>query len=58
MTGAAMHFARVLFIAKFAEAVYVPHAFEKRSQRTPKRDLELARQRPRALVKQRPQGGS
>ena len=44
--------------AKFDEAIYVLHAFEKRSQRTPKRDLELARQRPRALVKQRPQGGS
>ncbi len=45
---------RIVFIAKLAEAVYVLHAFEKRSQRTPKRDLELARQRLRA---QRPQGG-
>ena len=45
---------RIVFIAKLAEAVYVLHAFEKRSQRTPKRDLELARQRLRV---QRPQGG-
>ena len=48
---------RVVYVAKFAEAVYVLHAFEKRSQRTSKRDLELARQRLRALVKQRPRGG-
>ena len=36
---------RVLYVAKFDEAVYVLHAFQKRAQRTPKRDLELARQR-------------
>jgi phage-related protein len=33
---------RVLYIAKFDEAVYVLHAFQKRTQRTPKRDVELA----------------
>ncbi len=48
---------RVLYLAKFDEAVYVLHAFQKRSQRTPKRDLELARQRLRELLKQRRQGG-
>ena len=48
---------RVVYLAKFDEAVYVLHAFQKRSQRTPKRDLELARQRLRELVKQRRQGG-
>ena len=48
---------RVVYLAKFAEAVYVLHAFEKRSQRTPKRDLELARQRLRDLVTQRREGG-
>jgi len=48
---------RVVYLAKFTEAVYVLHAFEKRSQRTPKRDLELARQRLRDLVTQRRQGG-
>lgn len=36
---------RVLYIAKFDDAVYVLHAFQKRTQRTPKRDVELARQR-------------
>ena len=48
---------RVLYLAKFAEAVYVLHAFQKHSQRTPKQDLELAKQRLRALLKQRRQGG-
>jgi phage-related protein len=36
---------RVLYVAKFAEAIYVLHAFEKKSQRTAKRDLDLAQQR-------------
>jgi len=48
---------RVIYLAKFDEAVYVLHAFEKRSQRTPKRDLELARQRLRGLLKQRGREG-
>lgn len=48
---------RVVYLAKFEEAVYVLHAFEKRSQRTPKRELELARHRLRTLLKQRPRGG-
>ena len=44
---------RVLYVAKFAEAVYVLHAFEKRSRKTARVDLEVARQRYRALVRQR-----
>lgn len=44
---------RVLYVAKFAEAVYVLHAFEKRSRRTAKRDVGLARQRYRELIRQR-----
>ena len=34
---------RVLYLAKFAEAVYVLHAFEKRTRQTRKADIELAR---------------
>jgi len=41
---------RVLYIAKFAEAVYVLHAFEKRSRKTPQGDVELAQRRFRELV--------
>ena len=44
---------RVLYIAKFAEAVYILHAFEKRTRRTVKDDLDLARQRLRLLLNQR-----
>src|SRR2546422_10893236 len=44
---------RVLYVAKFAEAVYVLHAFEKRTRPTPKDDVELARSRLRLLLSQR-----
>ena len=36
---------RVLFVARFEEAIYVLHAFEKKSQRAPVADLALARVR-------------
>lgn len=47
---------RVLYVAKFAEAVYVLHAFEKRSRKTDRHDIELGRQRFRALVRLRESG--
>jgi phage-related protein len=43
----------VLYVAKFAEAIYVLHAFEKKSQRTAKRDLDLAQQRLAELLRRR-----
>lgn len=36
---------RILYIAKFEEAVYVLHAFEKKSRRTRNADLDLGRAR-------------
>jgi phage-related protein len=36
---------RVLYVASFAEAVYVLHCFHKKRQRTRRYDVELARQR-------------
>ncbi len=36
---------RILYVAKFAEGVYVLHAFEKRTQRASRRDLALAKKR-------------
>lgn len=48
---------RVLYVATFPEAVYVLHTFEKRTRKTSKSDLELARQRFRALVAQRRRRG-
>ena len=44
---------RVVYVATFAEAVYVLHGFEKRTRKTSRRDLELARERYRALVAHR-----
>jgi phage-related protein len=40
---------RVIYIAAFPDAIHVLHAFEKKSQRTPQRDLELAGARLRQL---------
>ena len=46
---------RVLYVAKFAEGIYVVHAFGKKAQRTPQADIEIARQRFSALVNERRQ---
>jgi phage-related protein len=48
---------RVLYVAKFVEAVYVLHVFEKKTQRTARADVELARARYRQLVLLRNQQG-
>jgi len=44
---------RICYVAKFAEAIYVLHAFEKRTRKTLQHDVGLARQRYQALVAQR-----
>jgi phage-related protein len=44
---------RIFYIAKFDEAVYVLHAFEKKTQKTPRRDIELARARLEQVVAKR-----
>ncbi len=36
---------RVVYIARFQEAVYVLHAFQKKTRKTRQQDLDLARQR-------------
>jgi len=36
---------RVIYVAKLEDAVYILHAFRKKSQKTPKQDIELARRR-------------
>jgi len=41
---------RVLYVARFEEGVYVLHAFEKRSRKTPARDIEAARTRLREAL--------
>lgn len=44
---------RVFYVATFADAIYVLHAFEKRTRKTAPRDVQLARDRFRALVTKR-----
>jgi phage-related protein len=34
-----------LYVAKFRDIVYVLHVFEKKTQRTPKADIEKAKRR-------------
>ena len=41
---------RVICVAKLAEAVYVLHCFQKKTQKTSKADLDLAEARYRALL--------
>ena len=36
---------RVVYFARRADAVYVLHAFHKKTQRTPKKDLEIVKRR-------------
>ena len=44
---------RVFYVATRAEALYVLHAFEKKSRKAAKPDVELARIRFRALAQER-----
>ena len=44
---------RVLYVSRFAEGVYVLHGFEKRSRKSPKGNVELARKRYRELLEKR-----
>ena len=36
---------RILYVTRFEEAIYVLHAFEKKTQRTARADLDLAKRR-------------
>lgn len=42
----------VIYVARFADAVFVPHCFEKKSQPTSRLDIDLATRRYRQLVKE------
>ncbi|MCA1324554.1 type II toxin-antitoxin system RelE/ParE family toxin [Herbaspirillum seropedicae] len=43
---------RVIYIARFADAVYVLHCFQKKTQKTSKGDLDIASKRYRDLLKE------
>jgi phage-related protein len=42
---------RVIYTARMAKAVYILHAFEKKSQATARRDIELAQTRYREITR-------
>jgi phage-related protein len=44
---------RVMYVAKFEEAVYVLHCFQKKTQATSKQDKDIAEARYRAVVNAR-----
>jgi len=44
---------RVIYVAKFEEAIYVLHTFEKKTRKTPKQAIDLAKRRFQTLVKLR-----
>jgi phage-related protein len=44
---------RIFYVAKFPEAVYVLHAVTKQSQKTPKREIEIAATRFRHVTNER-----
>ena len=44
---------RVIYVARFEEAVYVLHAFEKKTRKTREADIDLAKARYKALVGKR-----
>ncbi len=44
---------RTLYIAKFDESIYVLHAFQKKSRKTPVKEIEIARRRLQKLTRDR-----
>jgi len=45
---------RVVYLARLADAIYVLHAFQKKTRTTAKADIEIATRRYRELMKGRP----
>lgn len=43
---------RVIYVAKFADAVYVLHCFQKKTEKTSKMDLDISAKRYRNLLKE------
>jgi phage-related protein len=43
---------RVIYVAKFENAVYVLHCFQKKTQKTSQKDLNLAAKRYKDLIKE------
>ncbi|VEP16917.1 conserved hypothetical protein [Hyella patelloides LEGE 07179] len=46
---------RIFYVARFSEAVYVLHAFNKTMQKTSKQDIEIGKQRYQVMIEFRKQ---
>jgi phage-related protein len=44
---------RVFYVARFSEAIYVLHAFQKKTQKTSKKDIQIGQQRYKQMLKHR-----
>ena len=44
---------RVFYVARFSEAIYVLHAFQKKTQKTAKKDIKIGQQRYKQLTEYR-----
>ncbi|CRY54388.1 MULTISPECIES: type II toxin-antitoxin system RelE/ParE family toxin [Yersinia] len=44
---------RVMYVARFEEAVYVLHCFQKKTETTSKKDVDLAKVRFKTLIQER-----
>ncbi len=44
---------RIMYVAKFPEAVYVLHCFKKKAQKTSQPDKDLAKQRYKLIIQER-----
>jgi phage-related protein len=47
---------RVMFVAKFEEAIFVLHCFQKKTEATAKKDKDIAQARYRAIAQERKSG--
>ncbi len=43
---------RIIYVAKFEDAIYVLHAFPKKTQKTAKKDIDLAQERYKAIQRE------
>lgn len=44
---------RIFYVARFSEAIYVLHAFQKKTQKTAKKDIKIGQQRYKQLTEYR-----
>jgi phage-related protein len=44
---------RIIYLTKFDEGIYILHAFPKKTQKTPKKDIDIAKARLREVIQMR-----